>query len=100
MALDANFRLKCKDRGFDANSRLGNCLAYFVDHQLFEKELVRVKGAKLEKSTCDSTHSAIERANSRVNDGYAVTGVVAVIDSRHGFIRPTSVVNLQKGERW
>ena len=31
LSMDANFRLKLKDRGFKDNSRLGDGLAYFVD---------------------------------------------------------------------
>ena len=53
-----------------------------------------------EKSACDSTFAAIERANTRHNRGYSVTGVVAAIDSRHGFVLPGGVANLQKGERY
>jgi hypothetical protein len=99
------------------NTEMGAGWAYFVDHKAFAKELARVKGSKqdevyiaewlylssfiyahLQKSTCDSTHSAIERAHTRINDGFAVTGVVGVVDSRHGFIRPSSMVDLQRGE--
>jgi hypothetical protein len=43
MALDANFRLKCKERGLSTDSSLGEGWGYFVDHRLFEKELERLK---------------------------------------------------------
>jgi hypothetical protein len=49
---------------------------------------------------CDSTFTAIERANQKAARGFTVTGVVACIDSRHGFILPNAVADLQKGERW
>ena len=54
---------------------------------------------KFQKSTCDSTHSAIEKATTTRGYGeYSVTGVVEAIDSRHGFVRSNSVVDLQRGE--
>lgn len=52
-----------------------------------------------QKSDCTSTHQAIERATSKFNNGYSVTGVGAVICSRHSFVRPNGVGDLQKGER-
>ena len=50
MALDANFRLKCKERGFDPDGNLGPGWGYFVNHSLFMKELERVK---MEKGDCE-----------------------------------------------
>lgn len=101
MALDANFRLKQKDRGFKPGGTLGPGWSYFVEPESLARELKRVGGAKQarEKGTCESSFAAIERANSRSNDGFLVTGVVAAIDSRHGILLPNAVADLQKGER-
>lgn len=102
MALDANFRLKQKDRKFRGDPGLTRGAGYFVNPDLFAQEFRRYEAQppSRETSTCDSTFAAIERANSRLNKGFSVTGVVAAIDSRHGFVLPNSVADLQKGERY
>lgn len=102
VALDANFRLKRKDREVRNEPSLTANSGYFVDPQLFAQELQRFQDnpPQREGSTCDSSFAAIERANSRFNRGYAVTGVVAAIDSRHGFVLPNGVADLQKGEHY
>ena len=51
------------------------------------------------KNTCESSFAAIERANSRVNKGFAVTGVVGVIDSRHGILLPNRYGRSAKGRK-
>jgi hypothetical protein len=101
IALDANFRLKQKDRGKIGDEGLTGGWGYFVDPAVFKQELRRVADHPQPqgRSTCDSSFAAVERANSRVNKGYVVTGVVAAIDSRHGMLLPNSVADLQKGER-
>ena len=35
-----------------------------------------------------------------MNRGFAVTGVVGIIDSRHGILLPNAIADLQKGERY
>lgn len=102
LAIDANFRLKRKDRGLSGIESLTGNGGYFVDQDLFNQELKRSQENReaKETSTCDSSFAAIERANSRYNRGYSVTGVVAAIDSRHGFVLPNAVADLQKGERY
>lgn len=102
LALDANFRLKLKDRAIRGDAGLVNGSGYFVNQTTFNEELARnnVHPPLKDDSTCDSTFAAIERANSRLSRGYSVTGVVAAIDSRHGFVLPSAVANLQKGERY
>ncbi len=50
-------------------------------------------------STCGSNLKAIDHANAR-SDGYAVTGVGAVVCARHTLLRKHGVCNLQKGERY
>lgn len=48
--------------------------------------------------TCGSDLHAVNQAYTRNSKGYAVTGVVAV-SCRHSLVRPTGVVDLQKGEK-
>jgi hypothetical protein len=102
LAIDANFRMKQKERGFQSSGTLGPGWGYFVNPMDFSRELLRVSRTPQiqQKSTCDSAFAAIERANSRANQGFAVTGIVGVIDSRHGLLLPNAVADLQKGERY
>lgn len=51
-------------------------------------------------NTCGSNLKAIDHANNRSSDGYAVTGVGAVVCARHTFLRKNGVCDLQKGERY
>lgn len=52
----------------------------------------------VEVTTCGSDLHAVNQAYTRNSKGYLVTGVVAV-SCRHSFVRPTGVVDLQKGEK-
>ena len=49
-------------------------------------------------ATCTGLQ-ALAQANRRFNKGLAATGVGIALDARHGFILPTGVGDLQKGER-
>ncbi|KAH8115645.1 hypothetical protein DFH11DRAFT_1507356, partial [Phellopilus nigrolimitatus] len=103
LAIDANFRLKSKDRGVSNDPPLGPGWAYLVDPVPYHEEL-RAQYAKdihkVERGTCESTFQAMEKATTRLNDGYLVTGVGAVICARSGMVRKNGVGDLQKGERY
>ncbi|KZT31986.1 hypothetical protein SISSUDRAFT_994515, partial [Sistotremastrum suecicum HHB10207 ss-3] len=99
LAIDANFRLKLKDRGDSKDPELGSGWAYFVEHAAYMREIAKQPDL-IEKSDCDSTHRAIERAHLKSHNGYTVTGVGAVICGRHGLIRANGVGDLQVGERY
>ncbi|KZT35076.1 hypothetical protein SISSUDRAFT_991001, partial [Sistotremastrum suecicum HHB10207 ss-3] len=100
LAIDANFRLKLKDRGISKDPELGSGWAYFVEHQSYLEEIKKRQDVPLETSDCDSNHRAIERAHIKSHNGYTVTGVGAVICGRHGLIRPNGIGDLQVGERY
>ncbi|KIJ89696.1 hypothetical protein K443DRAFT_54069, partial [Laccaria amethystina LaAM-08-1] len=51
-------------------------------------------------NTCESQHDALVRAATRSSPGYAVSGAVAVICSRHCLIRRNGAGDLQKGEKY
>ena len=51
-------------------------------------------------NTCESQHDALVRAATRSSPGYAVSGTVAVICSRHCLIRKNGAGDLQKGEKY
>ena len=52
-----------------------------------------------QKSTCDSTFQAIEKAMMGSGEIYTSNGVGAVICSRHGLVRAQGVADIQKGEK-
>ncbi|KAF7313212.1 CxC2 domain-containing protein [Mycena kentingensis (nom. inval.)] len=50
-------------------------------------------------STCSGL-AAVEQANTKFSRGYAATGVGMGVCARHEFVMPTSVADLQRGERY
>ncbi|TFK74082.1 hypothetical protein BDN72DRAFT_914121 [Pluteus cervinus] len=100
LAMDANFRLKRLDVSNDANDPGLNDGTAFVVNETRYKEFLDEFGEKIEvdTSTCNN-HDAIKSANVRGGKGIAASGVGAV-DCRHDMKRPTSVGDLQKGERY
>ena len=102
--MDANFRHKQKEKASAGDRGLIAGGGFFVEPSLFAQEKDRIEAQppprrSQEKSSCESSFSAVERADTRINRGYCVTGVVAIIDSRYGFLLPNAVADLQKGER-
>ena len=121
LSMDANFKLKQKERGF-SDPPLSNGYAYMVSNEKLLEHLAHCGGDKILKAdvsprllmlcllfsddsihqapTCGSSFHAINDAHTKYSAGYAVTGVGGVDCARHGFKRPVGVVDLQKGERY
>ncbi|TFK58236.1 hypothetical protein BDN72DRAFT_873189 [Pluteus cervinus] len=98
LAMDANFRLKRRVKSSeDADPSLNKGWAYFVDQEPYMKHIERFSDQSQAKSTC-SSHSAVN--NSRLSDGFSVSGVGSVGCARHDCMRPCAVGDLQKGERY
>ena len=117
LSMDANFKLKQKERGY-MDPPLSNGLAYMVSDKMLTAHLAQCKDEKILKAdvsphlltesilsdlirqapTCGSSFHAINDAHTKRSAGYAVTGVGGVDCARHGFKRPSGVVDLQKGE--
>lgn len=114
VAIDANFKLKGKERkirdielmsGLGAFVEEGPFKAHIANH-VEEEEVCqdvtftnRIVNGNVQVITCESQHDAIVRAATRASGGYSVTGVVAVICSRHCLIRKNGAGDLQKGEK-
>lgn len=114
MAVDANFRLKLKNRGIH-DPELGSGWSYFVEATRYEKHVRQFFNEGevrcilvwvfltltrlLQIQTCGSTFHAVNAANSKFTKGYAVTGVGAVVCARHNFVQKNGVGDLQRGER-
>ncbi|KAJ7435097.1 hypothetical protein B0H11DRAFT_1937910 [Mycena galericulata] len=99
LALDACFRLKrglvsseLKDPG------LGTGLAYMTEEPPYRKYLLTVTDQK-EMSTCSGL-AALDYANTKFSRGYSTTGVGMGVCTRHEFIQPNGVGDLQRGERY
>jgi hypothetical protein len=120
LGIDGCFKTKLKDRGIK-DPDLGNGLAYMVDDTDYTAHLKDPAGLKADEekviylyfrpvlvrpntyhpsktTSCGSDLHAVNQAYTRNSKGYLVTGVVAV-SCRHAFVRPTGVVDLQKGEK-
>ena len=113
--MDANFKLKSKDRGIKDIELSAGC-GCFVETEPYEKHLEEY-GAKApdvcsfcpfllrdtdcyisQLNTCHSDHEAIARANLSI-PGYKVNGTGLVLCSRHALVRSNGVGDLVKGEK-
>ncbi|KAI0039074.1 hypothetical protein FA95DRAFT_1504685 [Auriscalpium vulgare] len=98
LAMDANFKLKLKNRGL-ADVELAPGMGYFVNSNLYN-EFMKDYIDEPEPKHCESNHSAVSDANKPTAKRFAINGVGAVICSRHCFYRKHSVCDLQKGEKY
>ncbi|KLO10990.1 hypothetical protein SCHPADRAFT_831771 [Schizopora paradoxa] len=95
--LDANFRLKLKQRNL-VDPPLGGGLAYFVEQTPYMSH-VKSAGTQTEINVCDSGLHAIDHANTRGGSAYAASGVGAC-QCRHMLVKSLGVGDLQKGEKY
>ncbi|TDL14376.1 hypothetical protein BD410DRAFT_697320, partial [Rickenella mellea] len=98
LAMDANFKLKSKDRGI-RDAPLGDGWGYFVPSVPF-KEHVSKYIAQPEMNTCGSQLRAVDHANLRSNAKLLVNGVGGVNCSRHALNRRIGFGDLQRGEKF
>ncbi|KAF8121495.1 hypothetical protein EV363DRAFT_1457566 [Boletus edulis] len=100
VAIDANFRLKCKAVSSDAaDPGLNHGWAYFVEEKSSKDYLCGVLNEPQPKSSC-SGHTAVNTADTKSTTGLATTAVGTVDCTRHGFKLPGGVGDLQKGEKY
>ena len=117
LGIDACFKLKLKERGFN-DPDLCAGLAYMVNEDqyqayldanvgvtelvfsfpLFSLPINRSSHHCDQVTTCGPDLNAVNQAYTKSSQGYAVTGVAAV-SCRHAFVRPKGVLDLQKGEK-
>ncbi|TDL19767.1 hypothetical protein BD410DRAFT_751691, partial [Rickenella mellea] len=98
LAIDANFRLKLKNRGFQ-DAPLGDGWSYFVPSAPYKEHVAKYIDQP-EINSCDSTFRAIDHANTRSNEGLSATGVAGVTCARHAINRANGFGDLQRGERY
>ncbi|KAJ7576448.1 hypothetical protein C8J56DRAFT_800049, partial [Mycena floridula] len=98
--MDANFKLKRKAVSSESKDpSLSDGAAYFVPEVPYKAHLEKYKHIKQEASKCVS-HDAVNSADTKDTRGLAATGVGAVDCTRHDFKLPTSMGDLQVGERY
>ncbi|EDR06772.1 uncharacterized protein LACBIDRAFT_299636 [Laccaria bicolor S238N-H82] len=98
ISVDGNFKLKGKDRGLK-DVELMPGWGPFVEESAYQAFIADYVDQP-EINTCESEHDAIVRAQTRCTPGYAVSGTVIVICSRHALIRRNGAGDLQKGEKY
>ncbi|PPR06984.1 hypothetical protein CVT24_011010 [Panaeolus cyanescens] len=72
VAVDANFKLKGKDKGLE-DVELGPGWGAFVEENQYQRYISHYE-AEPEINTCESEHDAVLRASIRRTPGYSVTG--------------------------
>ncbi|KAI0083018.1 hypothetical protein BDY19DRAFT_901053, partial [Irpex rosettiformis] len=97
LMLDANFRLKLKDRGFHDVDLIAGC-GYFVEDTKYQAFLREI-GDQHEVNTCSAEHKAIRNANVP-HGGYLASGTAACLCNRHLLVRANGLADLQKGEKY
>ncbi|EIN05248.1 hypothetical protein PUNSTDRAFT_75081, partial [Punctularia strigosozonata HHB-11173 SS5] len=98
IGVDACFKLKLRDRGFQ-DPALGDGLAYFVSDVQYKHHLKECTNVQ-DVEPCDAHHHAVSQMNTKNNNKKVlVTGLGAVVCARHSLMRKNAVADLTKGER-
>lgn len=100
IGIDANFRVKRKQVSSDTRDPdLNSGMAYFVEEKAYKTFLSQFDRLNVDDvSTCNN-HDALAKAGSKRAVGLAATGIATIECTRHDMKRPSSVGDLQKGER-
>ncbi|KAF9782109.1 hypothetical protein BJ322DRAFT_1009547 [Thelephora terrestris] len=98
LAVDANFRLKLKDRKIH-DPEIGSGWAYFVENKKYIEHVSQITNS-IEVSGCDSAFHAVNQANKKSTKDYIASGVVACVCARHSLMMKNGVGDLQRGERY
>ncbi|KAG1834036.1 hypothetical protein DFJ58DRAFT_735912 [Suillus subalutaceus] len=100
LAIDANFRLKCRAISSDSKDPgLSSGWGYFVDEKHYKAHIANSSAVVQERSTCVS-HNAVNMADTKMSKGLAATGVGTVDCARHDMKLANGVGDLQKGKRY
>ena len=100
VGIDANFRVKRKQVSSDVRDPdLNSGMSYFVEEKAYKMFLSQFDRLDVDNvSTCNN-HDALAKAGSKRAVGLAATGIATIECTRHDMKRPSSVGDLQKGER-
>ncbi|KAF9779310.1 hypothetical protein BJ322DRAFT_1113656 [Thelephora terrestris] len=98
IAVDANFKLKSKNRQIK-DPELGSGWTYFVEDTAYTCH-VADNPHQNNVTSCGTEFHAVNQANSRGGGDYIASGVVKAVCARHCFVLPNAVGDLQRGERY
>ncbi|KAI0045474.1 hypothetical protein FA95DRAFT_1473414, partial [Auriscalpium vulgare] len=98
LAMDANFKMKLKNRGL-VDTELSPGWSYFVEQKEYGAHCAKYQHEP-EIKYCDSNHAAVDKANLPAQRRFSINGVGAVVCSRHVFYLRHSVGDLRFGERY
>ncbi|KAJ7823335.1 hypothetical protein B0H14DRAFT_3088913 [Mycena olivaceomarginata] len=99
LAIDACFRLKRKKiSSWSADPSIQDGWAYFTRSGPYT-EFVETLGEQKEMSTCTGL-AALDHANTKYSQGYAVTGCGMITCGRHEIVCKNGVGDLQAGEKY
>ncbi|KAH7924727.1 hypothetical protein BV22DRAFT_1129623 [Leucogyrophana mollusca] len=97
-SINANFRLKLKDKKSVNDITLGSGWAHWVPAAPY-KEYIAQYGDQTEPNLCDSELHAVDHANTKFSTGYKASGVGGTL-CRHSLVCKNGLGDLQKGERY
>ncbi|KAJ7770736.1 hypothetical protein B0H16DRAFT_1306425 [Mycena metata] len=99
LALDANFRMRRKKvSSEEKDPSLGDGWSFYCEIAPYYSYLAKNWKQKQERSTCVA-HDAVDKPD-RESRGTASSGIATVDCARHNMKRPSSVGDLQLGERY
>ncbi|KAK7014754.1 hypothetical protein VNI00_019289 [Paramarasmius palmivorus] len=99
LSLDACFRLKRRAVSSEAGDPgLLTGLAYYVEQEAYQKWMKAAPDQK-DVNNCSSL-AAVKQANTKFNRGYATTGCLLCMCSRHEICEPNGMVDLNRGEKF
>ncbi|KAG1731320.1 uncharacterized protein EDB91DRAFT_1238951 [Suillus paluster] len=100
VTINANFRLKRKVVSKDSvDPSLSHSWGYFVEESAYKAFLDDNSNISQEKSTC-SSHNAVNMVDTKSSHGLAATGLGTIDCAHHNMKLPTTVRDLQKGEKY
>ena len=118
LVVDANFRLKLKEKGIMDDPALGDGWAHWVLSRPYQT-YVKKYGHQVEASDsipcfincqlihvisqpnlCDSDLKAVDHGHSKFSANYRSSGAGACLCGRHTLVRKNGLGDLQKGERY
>ncbi|OBZ70058.1 hypothetical protein A0H81_09617 [Grifola frondosa] len=100
IGLDANFRMKHKKVSSEkADPGLNHGCAYFVEMAKYKEFLDMFGTLHFEESTTCNNHDALKLAHMKGSQGTDASSIACVECTRHDMKRPSSIGDLQKGER-
>ncbi|KAF7968821.1 hypothetical protein HWV62_29262 [Athelia sp. TMB] len=98
VTIDANFRMKLKDKGLAADPPMGDGWSHMVKTAPY-KVYVEKYGHQTAPPTCDSNFRAADHTTSRTSTAFKASGVAGAICGRHGLVMKNGLGDMQKGEQ-